>query len=57
MLLWLMAVGFKTTLTQTEGSEMFLVLFQNFMVFVLGVVTQRNEDERSVQHFVLLFLV
>lgn len=57
MLLWLMAVGFKTTLTQTEGSEMFLVLFQNFMVFVPGVVTQRNEDERSVQHFVLLFLV
>ena len=57
MLLWLMAVGFKTTLTQTEGSEMYLVLFQNFMVFVPGVVTQRNEDERSVQHFVLLFLV
>ena len=57
MLLWLMAVGFKTTLTQTVGSEMFLVLFQNFMVFVPGVVTQRNEDERSVQHFVLLFLV
>ena len=57
MLLWLMAVGFKTTLTQTEGSEMFLMLFQNFMVFVSGVVTQRNEDERSVQHFVLLFLV
>ena len=57
MLHWLMAVGFKTTLTQTEGSEMFLVLFQNFMVFVPGVVTQRNEDERSVQHFVLLFLV
>ena len=51
MLLWLMAVGFKTTMTQTEGSEMLLccskTLWFSFLVLLLKEMRTKGQSNIS----------